>query len=94
MVQDLGLGIKSNVVELGTDSAAAKNFVNRRGLGRMRHLEIRNLWLQKEVAEGKVEVFKVAGEENRADLMTKILDLETIHKRLLKMGIRAEWRTL
>ena len=91
LAQDLGLGIKSNVIELGTDSEAAKSFVNRRGLGKMRHIEVRDLWLQKEIADGKDEVVKVPGEDNPADLMTKILDLETIHKRLNKMGIRAEW---
>ena len=32
----------SNVVHLGTDSSAAKSFVNRRGLGKMKHLEIRD----------------------------------------------------
>ena len=48
----------------------------------MRHLEIRDLWLQKEVAEGRLEVHKVAGEENPADLMTKILGLRDIQARL------------
>lgn len=37
--------------ELGTDSSAAKSFVHRRGLGKMRHLQIRDMWLQKEVRE-------------------------------------------
>ena len=50
------------------------------------------MWLQKEIADGKVEVVKVPGEDNPADLMTKILDLETIQKRLNKMGVRAEWK--
>ena len=49
---ELGFSHLSNVIHLGTDSAAAKSFVCRRGLGRMRDLEIRDLWLQKEVAEG------------------------------------------
>ena len=48
---ELGFRGLSNVVHLGTDSSAAKSFVCRRGLGKMRHLEIRDLWLQKEVAE-------------------------------------------
>eukprot|EP00973_Karenia_brevis_P030562 4215590-Karenia_brevis.AAC.1 len=58
---------------LGTDSSAAKSFVCR-GLGTMRHLEIRELWLQKEVYDGKlVVVSKGPGEESPADLMTKVL---------------------
>ena len=64
---ELGFGELTNVVYLGTDSSAAKSFVGRRGLGKMRHLEIRDLWLQKEVGEGKVVVSKVLGTENPAD---------------------------
>ena len=63
---ELGFHGLSNVVYLGTDSSAAKSFVSRRGLGKMRHLEIRDLWLQKEVLEGKVSVSKVKGLENPA----------------------------
>ena len=80
----------SNVVHLGTDSSAAKSFVSRRGLGRMRHLEIRDLWLQKEVAEGKVVVFKTPGLDNPADLMTKVLSGPDIQRKLGLMSL--VWR--
>ena len=72
---EIGFRGLSHVVHLGTDSSAAKSFISRRGLRKMRHLEIRDLWLQKEVATGKVKVFKTPGTENPADLMTKILSL-------------------
>ena len=85
---ELGFGDLTNVVYLGTDSSAAKSFVGRRGLGKMRHLEIRDLWLQKEVGEGKVVVSKVLGTENPADLMTKILGKKEIVERLEGMGLR------
>eukprot|EP00973_Karenia_brevis_P095594 12428113-Karenia_brevis.AAC.1 len=49
LAQEVGLENLSNVVQLGTDSSAAKSFVCRRGLGKMRHLDIRDLWIQKEV---------------------------------------------
>ena len=48
----------------------------------MRHLEIRDLWLQKEVADGKLEVSKIAGDKNPADLMTKILGTSEVAARL------------
>ena len=54
----------------------------------MRHLDIRDLWLQKEVADGKLEVSKVLGTENPADLMTKILGIKDIRDRLGRMNIR------
>eukprot|EP00973_Karenia_brevis_P053048 7375686-Karenia_brevis.AAC.1 len=73
LAKELGFGELQYVVKLGTDSSAAKSFVCRRGLGKMRHLEIRDLWLQKEVSDGKLVVEKVPVEENPADFMTKVL---------------------
>ena len=72
LARDLGFPELSNVVKLATDSSAAKSFVVKRGLGKMRHLEIRDLWLQKEVAEGKVVVRKIWGTENPADFHDEI----------------------
>ena len=90
LARELGFEELSNVSHLGTDSSAAKSFVSRRGLGRMRHLEIRDLWLQKEVREGRVEVSKIKGVENPADLMTKILGFGDVVERLKGMNIRVE----
>ena len=53
----------------------------------MRHIEIRDLWLQKEIREGRVLVHKVLGTENPADLMTKILTVKEIDDRLRRMSI-------
>eukprot|EP00973_Karenia_brevis_P061829 8599413-Karenia_brevis.AAC.1 len=53
----------------------------------MRHLEIRDLWLQKEVRDGKFEILKLNGKENSADLMTKILTLSEIRDRLHRISI-------
>ena len=83
-----GIGLRNLISELGrrckvrlsTDSSAAKSFVARRGLGRMRHIEVRDLWLQQEVAKGLVEVRKIPGETNPADLMTKHLLREALDK--------------
>ena len=91
---EMGFGRVYNVVHLGTDSSAAKSFVSRRGLGKMRHVEIRDLWLQKEVREGKVLVHKVVGTESPADLMTKILKIGENGDRLRGMSIRMEHHTM
>ena len=91
LAKEMGLEELSLVVHLGTDSNAAKSFVNRRGLGKMRHLEIRDLWLQKEIREGKVLVHKVLGTENPADLMTKILTVKEIEDRLRRMSIQMKF---
>ena len=90
LAYELGFRGLKNVVKLGTDSSAAKSFVNRRGLGKMRHLQIRDLWLQEEVDTGRLEVSKVRGDENPADLMTKVLSVKEVVARLSWMNLRAE----
>ena len=92
LANEVGFKDMTNVVHIGTDSSAAKSFVSRRGLGKMRHLEIRDLWLQKEVRDGKVEVSKVRGEENPADLMTKILNNKDIKIRIEGMNLRVDYK--
>ena len=41
-------------MELLVDSSAAKSFVSRRGMGKMRHMEVKWFWLQEEAKKGKV----------------------------------------
>ena len=55
----------------------------------MKQLEIRDLWLQKEVRDGKVVVHKVLGTENPPDLGTEILNTGEITERLAGMNLEA-----
>ena len=87
---ELGFEVQQEL-QLHTDSSAAKSFVSRKGLGKMKHLEIRDLLLQREVSLGKVLVNKVDGKKNPADLMTKYLLKEEMEERLQLMGIRILW---
>ena len=64
--------------------------MNRRGFGKMRHLDIRDLWLQEEVEKGRLEVGKIRGDQNPADLMTKVLNVDEVVDRLSWMGLVAE----
>ena len=56
----------------------------------MRHLKIWDLWLQAEVEQGRLEVHKVKGDQNPADLMTKVLSLGEVVDRLGWMNLWAE----
>ena len=53
----------------------------------MKHFEIRDLWCQREVGEGKLRVAKVLGTENPADLMTKTLNTKQTEERLITMNL-------
>ena len=62
------------------DATAGMGIASRRGAGRIRHIHTPSLWLQKAVADGHVQVSKVAGDVNPADLGTKYLDRRSIEK--------------
>ena len=70
IMSDYGINLP---VRLWTDSSAALGIAKSSGLGRIRHLDTNTLWLQEKVRTGAIEVRKVRGEENPADLFTKHL---------------------
>eukprot|EP00972_Heterocapsa_arctica_P101757 14991995-Heterocapsa_arctica.AAC.1 len=51
------LGEKAKIV-LRSDSSAARAIVARRGVKRLQHLAVRELWLQYKLREGKLSVVK------------------------------------
>ena len=74
-------------VRLWSDSSAALGIAKRSGLGRIRHLDTNTLWLQEKVRTGAIEVRKVKGEENPADLFTKHLpSQEKVHNLVRLFG--------
>jgi hypothetical protein len=64
------LGVKA-AVTVYSDSSAARAVVTRRGVGRMKHLAVRDLWLQDQLRDGQISVKCVGSEINPADLFTK-----------------------
>ena len=72
-------------VRLWSDSSAALGIAKRSGLGRIRHLDTHTLWLQEKVRTGAVEVRKVKGEANPADLFTKHLPSQDKDHQLVRL---------
>ena len=87
MAKDLGIEIR---IEILIDAKAAMGIINRQGLGKVRHIEVQDLWLQNAVKEKRLKLSKVPSEENIADLMTKPLPPETIKYHL--RGLKMEWK--
>ena len=56
----------------------------------MRHIEVRDLWLQQEVRSGNVLAEWVEGDANPADLTTKYLTKKEVKYRLALMSV--DWR--
>ena len=68
LLKDLGV---SAPLRVWTDSSAALGVCSRQGLGKLRHLDTHTLWVQQAVRSRRLELKKVLGEENPADLLTK-----------------------
>ena len=79
ILDDLGVNLS---VSLSTDSSAAKGIANRRGLGKMRHIELSELWVQDRVARGQLTIWKIPGSENSSDSLTKHSTAERIAQTL------------
>jgi hypothetical protein len=57
------------------DSAAARGMARREGVGKVKGLEVKTLWLQQEVKRRRVCLRTVGTEDNLADLGTKVLSV-------------------
>ena len=69
-MRDFGLKL---AVQVWTDSSAALGISMRSGLGKPWHLETRTLWMQDKVRTRAIQVRKVRGDVDPADLFTKHL---------------------
>ena len=71
-----------------TDASAGRAMATRRGVGRVRHLDARLLWLQQMCAEDVVQVRARPGKHNEADLGTKMVDLRRMTSLLKATPLR------
>ena len=69
LLQDL-TGHLSNA-RFSTDLSAARGIAMRRSVEKVRHLEVRTLWLQDQVDRGLIQVAKIEGQTNPAEVCTK-----------------------
>ena len=81
--RDLGVDVE---VQINTDSVTGKSVASRRGAGKIRHLDTRELWIQERVARGDIVIEKVRGEDNVADGLTKHVDKHKMDQYLSECG--------
>ena len=75
LLEDLGVEID---VRLHTDATTGRAIATRRGLEKVRHIAVNELWLQEQVAKNHVSILKIKNKFNLADLLTKYLSLNEI----------------
>ena len=84
----MSIGLRSVLADLGidsririhTDAAAAKAIASRKGLRKVRHIEVNQLWIQDRVGSGDIEIRKIPGSINLADALTKYVESEVLIK--------------
>ena len=58
-------------------------------MGKIRHLDCTDLWVQEVVRTGRAELLKVPGADNPADVLTKYVEKPLMTKMLDKMGMKS-----
>jgi hypothetical protein len=91
-----GLGLKTLAADIGSDleitmysdASAGRSLAFRKGLGKVRHIETKYLWIQDLVKDGRIKLLKIKGTENPADIGTKHLSIVDMESRLLEIGLK------
>ena len=84
LMRDLGWNLKLRVF---SDATAAIGIARRKGLGRIRHLDCTDLWIQDTIRSGRITLDKVLGANNPADILTKYVEKKALDMALPKMNL-------
>ena len=76
LAQDFGMTLDARI---HSDASAAIAMVNRTGAGKLRHVRVQYLWLQSKVKMNELQVSKVPGTDNPADVLTKHVCADLLH---------------
>ena len=87
MARDLNIHMP---LRIHSDATAAIGIARRRGFGKMRHLDVEDLWIRERVRNNDVELCKVLGTENPADIFTKYVEHPILSAALPRMGMYQE----
>ena len=87
LAEDLGMTLSLHV---HTDSSAAIGIARRRGLGKIRHIHVGDLWVQERLRNKDFALHKVLGADNPADIFTKYTDKPTLSNMLQKLNLKQE----
>ena len=78
---------RRTLVYVYTDSSGGRGILQRQGVGRLRHLSCRILWLQGLIASGVIRLCSVSGHTNPADLGTKRLSASRLRSLMAVLGL-------
>ncbi|CAM6099455.1 unnamed protein product [Calypogeia fissa] len=86
LVRDLG--ILQSSLDLHCDSNSALHIAaNRMTHGRVKHIDIRYHFIRQAVSDKQIELIKIEGKLNPADMLTKVIPLESFSRHCVKLQI-------
>ena len=83
------MNMPSQVILYG-DSSACCGTLHREGTGRVKHLELKQLWLQQRIKSGDIDYAKIPRLENPADSLAKAWSTEG-HRHFAMLSFRAAY---
>ena len=84
LLKDMGQEAR---LTLHINSTSVKVIASRTGVGKVRHMDTRYLWLQEVKKSGKLIMKKILGTVNPADVLTKPKTLEETRKLIKGIGM-------
>ena len=84
LLKDIGWDLK---IRLSSGATAAIGIARRKGLGKVRHLDCTDLWIQDKVRSKVIDLRKILGAENPADALTKYCERKVLDVAMPRMGL-------
>ena len=75
-------------IRIWVDATSAKSIASRTGLGKVRHMETKYLWVQEALKKKKFSIRKIPGDNNPADVLTKPLSIGEMDSLLARVGAK------
>ena len=74
-------------MEVQSDSTSAKSMADRKGIAKVKHMQIWFLWIQERVANGDLQIHHVGTKFNPADPFTKPLTQPELDAHMNRIGL-------
>ena len=81
-MRDMGLTV---LITVHSNATSTIGIARRKGLGKIRHLHVTDLWIQNRIRSKQIKLLKALGIANVADVFTQCVDRATLEKALAKM---------
>ena len=88
MCREWGLTEEGPAITPYVDAFAALSIARRQGAGKMRHINVKSLWLQEKELRKKLVYKKFKGEDNPADGLTKRVMQELAEEYVSAVSLR------